>query len=249
MTAKYSGDSGRHASIGRLDMNKQNSLTGQRSGFSETAHIFGLKLRASLLVVLSVSPERVFVPRSRHSSTYSAPWGEVLMMKSPTQNLWCSSHPLVPMWLTSHQIVRCRVSGSLSPSPPFSHRFSISPGCNHSAAWGLFPFPLLTRNFLAAFSACRDEENWGSRTIQYGLWSSCVRCLSRLLWNDDRVSGSYRVPSFFRMPAKKWPSRRSSCVSDSSPIDRVSPTLVHQLCHFCTSVCVLRFVLCSVAVE
>ena len=47
----------------------------------------------------------------------------------------------------------------LLTSAPDSHNRSMSAGSNASAAFGLLPFPLLFKYFLAALSASLDDVN------------------------------------------------------------------------------------------
>ena len=93
-------------------------------------------------------------PFLQKNSTYSSPSVVEPTKKSPNRSLRCSSHPLVPICVAiNHHSVCCSVTGSVSPSAPDDQSCSTSAGSSASAAFGLFPFPLLFRCFLAAFSA------------------------------------------------------------------------------------------------
>ena len=125
-------------------------LTGHLPDLSGVAYIFGLKTRVSALVLFGLTCSCFCATFTRKLNKFWPIRSLFELEITKFVNLWCSSRPLVPIWVpTSHRIVCWMVTGSLVPKTPFYHICSTYATSTGSTALGLLPLPLSLINFNA----------------------------------------------------------------------------------------------------
>ena len=199
---------------------------------SGIAHILVLKSLALALVLCSVSPVLVFVPPSAENSMYSCLSVVHFMVKSLNLSLWCSPHPRVPMCVLSTtkgfaEVFRDYYHPMLHISTFVKYRQAQV----HQLYWICYPY---TTAFQVLSGYLESLSQWHKLLIHDDTeWlSCCIRCWLMLCWNDERVSGSWTEPSFFRTVTKKWLRSLSSFAGGILFKCLVSPCTPYHWYHF-----------------